>query len=282
MKQVHFSIQINAPKEKVWSTLLDDKTYREWTSIFNESSYAVGDWSEGSKVLFLSADGSGLSSRVFKHVPNEFISIQHLGTIANGVEDFDSEETKKWAGSLENYSVSERNGITELLIEMDQAEGYEAFFLETWPKALARVKALAEAKTAITVETTVQAPVEQVWKYWTAPEHITQWNHASDDWYCPRGVNDLRPGGKFSFTMAARDGSAEFDFAGVYDDIQPHKKIAYTLGDERKVEVVFSQDGSSVKVVETFDAENMHAHEMQRAGWQAILDNFKKYAEAHG
>jgi len=138
---------------------------------------------------------------------------------------------------------------------------------------------MSTSKTTITIEALINAPIEKVWECWTAPEHITQWNQASDDWHCPKGVNDLRPGGQFSFTMAARDGSVEFDFAGVYDEVKMHEKIAYTLGDERKVEVIFSKDGSSTKIVETFEAENTHSHEMQKAGWQAILDNFKRYTE---
>lgn len=145
MKQLNFSIQINAPKEKVWSTLLDDKTYRQWASAFSEGSYAVGDWSEGSKMLFLGTEGSGMTSRIARHIPNEYISILHLGMIANGVEDFDSEETKKWSGALENYSVQENNGATTLNIDMDSTEDFEAYFRETWPKALEKVKALSEA-----------------------------------------------------------------------------------------------------------------------------------------
>ena len=145
MKQLNFSIQISAPTDKVWSTLLDDKTYRQWTSVFHEGSYAMGDWSEGSKILFLGPEGSGMTSRIFRHVPNEFLSIQHLGTVSNGIEDFDSEETKKWAGALENYAVQEKNGVTTLNIETDTAEGFEAYFQETWPKALEKVKALSEA-----------------------------------------------------------------------------------------------------------------------------------------
>jgi len=145
MKQLEFSIRINAPKTKVWSTLFDDPTYRQWTSAFGEGSHAVGDWSEGSKILFIGGDGQGgMSSMIAKHVPNEFISIQHLGMIANGVEDFDSPETKKWSGALENYTVTETGGITELRIEMDTIADYEAYFLETWPKALLKVKELAE------------------------------------------------------------------------------------------------------------------------------------------
>lgn len=145
MIQLNFSIQINAPKEKVWHTLFDDKTYRQWASAFSEGSYAVGDWKEGSKILFLGSNGSGMTSRVARHIPNEYISILHLGMIANGVEDFDSEETKKWSGALENYSVQENNGATTLNIDMDSTEDFETYFRETWPKALEKVKALSEA-----------------------------------------------------------------------------------------------------------------------------------------
>lgn len=147
MKQLRFSIEISAPKEKVWSVLLDDPTYRIWTSVFGEGSHAVGDWQEGSKMLFVGPDGTGgMSSRIFRHVPNAFLSIQHLGVIANGVEDFDSEATKQWSGALENYSLNERQGISELIIEIDVTEEFIGFFEETWPLALAQVKALSETK----------------------------------------------------------------------------------------------------------------------------------------
>lgn len=135
-------------------------------------------------------------------------------------------------------------------------------------------------KTTITVETTVNAPVEKVWQSWTRPEHITQWNNASDDWHTPRAENDLRVGGTFLARMEAKDGSFGFDFGGVYDDVQENRYIEYTLGDGRKVKVHFTSQGNSTKVVETFEAENTHSIEMQKGGWQAILDNFKKYTEA--
>lgn len=136
-------------------------------------------------------------------------------------------------------------------------------------------------KTSITVETTVNAPVEKVWNFWSAPEHIVQWCNASDDWHTPRADNDLRTGGKFSSRMEAKDGSFGFDFGGVYDDVQDHQLIEYTIADGRKVSIKFSGEGDGTKVVETFDAESTHPVEMQRAGWQAILDNFKKYTESN-
>ena len=136
-------------------------------------------------------------------------------------------------------------------------------------------------KPAITVKTTVDAPIEKVWKYWSSPEHITQWNNASDDWHTPRAENDLRTGGKFLARMEARDGSFGFDFGGVYDEVRENKYIAYTMGDGRKVEVTFSGNKNETNVEETFEAENENSIEMQKTGWQAILDNFKKYAETH-
>lgn len=136
-------------------------------------------------------------------------------------------------------------------------------------------------KTAITVETTVQAPVAKVWEYWNQPEHIKKWAFASDDWHVPASENDLRTGGKFSTTMAAKDGSFSFDFGGVYTQVKEHKLIEYTLGDERKVSILFSSIGEATKIVETFEAEDTHSVEMQQSGWQSILDNFKKYTEAN-
>jgi uncharacterized protein YndB with AHSA1/START domain len=136
-------------------------------------------------------------------------------------------------------------------------------------------------KTSITVKTTVDAPIEKVWKFWSSPEHITQWNNASDDWHTPHAENDLRTGGKFLARMEAKDGSFGFDFGGVYDDVRENKYIAYTMGDGRKVEVTFSGNGNETDIEETFEAENENSLEMQKTGWQAILDNFKKYTETH-
>lgn len=133
--------------------------------------------------------------------------------------------------------------------------------------------------TRVTVEVIVHADRALVWEGWTKPEHITQWNHASDDWECPQAANDLREGGRFSATMAAKDGSESFDFAGTYTAVEEGKRIAYTMGDGRTVEVTFEPVEGGVRVVETFDAETENPEEMQRAGWQAILDNFKAYAE---
>ena len=136
-------------------------------------------------------------------------------------------------------------------------------------------------KTKITVEAAVKAPVEKVWTFWTNPEHIMRWNNASDDWHSPRAENDLRAGGNFLVRMEAKDGSFGFDFGGVYDEVKTHELITYTMSDGRKVKVTFTDKGPETQVTETFDAENTNSIELQRDGWQAILNNFKKYVEAN-
>jgi uncharacterized protein YndB with AHSA1/START domain len=134
----------------------------------------------------------------------------------------------------------------------------------------------------ITVSSKVQASIEKVWNLLTDPKHIINWNNASDDWHTPSAENDLRPGGKFNYRMAARDGSMQFDFEGVYDEIKKHELISYTLGDGRKVSLFFQSDGNTTSVTEIFEPESTHSLEMQQAGWQSILDNFKKYVEGFG
>ncbi len=135
-------------------------------------------------------------------------------------------------------------------------------------------------ETKVTIEATVNAPIEKVWEAWINPEHITKWNFASDDWQCPWAKSDFREGGNFSARMEAKDGSMGFDFGGVYDVIRTNEFIEYTMGDGRKVQTTFSSDSGKTKVVETFDAENTFPVEFQKSGWQAILDNFKKYTES--
>lgn len=137
-----------------------------------------------------------------------------------------------------------------------------------------------QKNTRITVEAIINAPITKVWESWNKPEHITKWCAASEDWHAPKAENDLQTGGKFFTRMEAKDGSFGFDFGGVYDEVITNKKIAYTMEDGRGVQIWFEDNGSNTKVTETFDAENENPIEMQRAGWQSILDNFKKYTEA--
>lgn len=135
-------------------------------------------------------------------------------------------------------------------------------------------------KAPITVQASIAAPLQKVWDCWTEPEHITQWNQASEDWHCPKASNDPRTGGKFSSTMAAKDGSMSFDFEGVYDEVIPGELIRYTMADGRAVSISFEDNDGVTLVTEAFDPESMHSEELQRAGWQSIMDSFKRYVEA--
>lgn len=138
-----------------------------------------------------------------------------------------------------------------------------------------------KGKTKITVQAMVNAPIDKVWKFWTLPQHITKWNFASEEWCSPKAENDLRKGGKFNFRMEAKNGSMGFDFWGNYDTMQENQIIEYTLGDNRKVKIEFFTIQDKTEIIQTFEAEDSNPIEMQRNGWQSILNNFKKYAETN-
>ena len=137
-----------------------------------------------------------------------------------------------------------------------------------------------DEKKTITVQAVINAPVEEVWKLYTKPEHVTKWNNASNDWHTPRAENDLKVGGKFLYRMEAKDGSSGFDFDGTYEQVKTNELLVYLLSDGRKVEVTFTKDSDTgTKIATTFEAEDINPIEMQRDGWQAILNNFRKYVE---
>lgn len=148
MEKLNFTIDINATKEKVWNTMLEDKTYRAWTEAFAPGSHYIGDWSKGSKILFLgpgqNGEMGGMVSRIKENILHEFISIEHLGIVQDGKEDTTSEAVQAWAGAHENYSFSEKDSVTKLSVEMDSNEEYSEMFNGMWPKALQKLKELAE------------------------------------------------------------------------------------------------------------------------------------------
>jgi uncharacterized protein YndB with AHSA1/START domain len=135
-------------------------------------------------------------------------------------------------------------------------------------------------KTPITVKASINAPIEKVWKRFTNPDDIVKWNSASDDWHTPRAENDLRRGGHFTYRMEARDGSTGFDFDGIYEKVLVYREIDYKIGDGRKVRILFNPVKNKTEVIETFESEETNPIELQRQGWQAIMNNFKKYVES--
>ena len=133
----------------------------------------------------------------------------------------------------------------------------------------------------ITIYTLIQAPVDEVWSRWTEPVHIEQWNYAGDDWHCPKAMVDLRTGGRFTYTMAARDGSFQFEFGGVYESVDPLVRIDVCLDDGRRWITQFDSVPEGTSVTESFDPEQVNPEEMQRMGWQMILDRFRRYVLHH-
>jgi uncharacterized protein YndB with AHSA1/START domain len=204
----------------------------------------------------------------------------------------DEAENPQLPGSDWDLNFSEENGITkvdisiynesltrmEMLIEMGFIGGMTAT-LESLGELLETLK--PTEKTVISIETSINVAESRVWELYTSPEHILQWNTASDDWHTTAATNDLRVGGSFSSTMAAKDGSFSFDFAGIYNTVKKNQTIAYTLNDDRRVTITFTKKGETTVVLIDFEAETQNSVELQQAGWQAILDNFKKYAEAN-
>ena len=134
-------------------------------------------------------------------------------------------------------------------------------------------------KNKITIQALINAPIEKVWIYWNTPEHVIKWNNASADWHTPKAQNDLRKGGKFIYRMEAKDGSIGFDFSGIYEEVISNELISYIMEDGRKVKTIFTKMNNQTEIVTSFDPENENPLELQKTGWQSILDNFKKYAE---
>jgi len=146
MQKHVFESVIDASAEKVWNILWGKESYPKWTSVFAEGSGVETDWQEGSKALFTDGKGEGMVATIEKNIPNEYMSIKHLGVYKDGVEDTESEKVKEWAGAHENYTLKEMDGQTQLTVDMDIEEKYEPYFLKVWPEALEKVKALAEER----------------------------------------------------------------------------------------------------------------------------------------
>jgi uncharacterized protein YndB with AHSA1/START domain len=191
MEKREFKITINAPANRVWYVLWNDSTYRQWTNAFAQGSYAVSDWQEGSEISFLSPKGDGMYAVIEKKEEGKHIVFRHQGELKDGKKITPVE----WTGSTEAYTLQEQDRITTLTVSMDITDSFLEYFTGVWPKALQKVKELAESPEmkSVTVEVTVNAPIEAVWKCWTEPADIVHWNNASDDWHTPKAENDIRP-----------------------------------------------------------------------------------------
>lgn len=289
MKKINHSILIKASPQVIWEAIVDPIKYEAWTYVFTQGSYFEGTWNEGDSIRFLmiNAEGKpeGMLSEIAKADYPHFISIRHLGYILNGVVDTTSEAVQAWAPSYENYSLKAMDdNTTEFSISMDAEESYADDIEKAWLEALPLLKALSEEAQSkpihITLRSQTQADSKALWKAFTQPEHVMQWNFASEDWHCPKATNNLIEGGRFDYIMAAKDGSMSFDFWGTYTKIVPYESIEFQLGDDRTVSIDFIPSPQGVKVQETFMAEHANSYPLQRQGWQAILDRFVAYAES--
>lgn len=179
------------------------------------------------------------------------------------------------------FFLTENNGVTTLKVVNETVEAFESFFQSTMPNAMAKVKEIAERPTqTITVRAHINAPLQKVWDCFNLPEHIVNWNFASEDWHCPKSENELEVGKHFTATMASKNGEYSFDFGGTYTEVIPFKKINYSIdGDGRKVSVLFQEFDAKTLVTEIFEPESENSIELQRGGWQSILTNFKNYTE---
>lgn len=276
MKKISLNIDIAATAKKVWQVLWFMDTYKKWTSVFSEDSFYIGSWQEGTTIQFVNTTGNGMYAVIEKNIPNVLMTIKHQGEIKDGIQTI-----SEWAGAIEQYNLTEQNGITTLQVTMDTTDEMETYFSGTFPKALALIKQIAEQPIPITVQALLHVPVEKAWQYFTTPAHITQWNFAADSWQCPMATNNLSIGGNFDYRMEAKDGSFGFNFIGKHIAIQLHDHIISIMGDGRKLSVQFLNDENGCKVVQVFDAEEQNELALQQGGWQAILNNYKKYTETN-
>lgn len=276
MQKLHFTIELSAPKEKVWEALWEDSNYRIWSNTFCEGSYAETDnWKEGSKVLFLSPGGNGMVSEVAKNIPNELMLFKHLGEVKNGIEDTSSENVKAWAGAIENYALSEEDGKTILTVSLDSTEEFKDYFLATWPKALDNIKELVNIEPVI-IEKTLNAPVEKVW------QAITD-NSAMKKWYFDIAEFKPEPGFEFSFAGEGNDGEKYIHLCKITEMV-PLKKLTYSWrydGFEGISFVTFKlfADGGKTKLtlthrgLHTFPSATNGAFAQENfvAGWTQII-----------
>lgn len=286
MQKLHLEMDINSDINKVWNTVIGKTTYPIWAKAFDLNSDVEGEWKEGEKLHFVGGEKKefGMVSILEKVTEPTFISIRHIGQLKDGVEDLTSEEVKKWSGMHENYTLVDKGGITTFHLDMDIDEEYYEMMKNMWVIAIGRLKLLCEKGEilAINIQADVKADIEKVWDMWTSPMHITKWAFADPSWEAPSAVNNLEVHGRFSTRMQERANPQNgFEFGGVYAAVEKPNIIKYFMDDGRFVDIVFTQNGEIVHISQTFDAEQMNSPELQRSGWQSILDNFKKYVEAN-
>ncbi len=282
MKRIHLEREFKSSPEHLWEMIVDPDHYRNWTTAFHEGSDFDGQWAKGHKIRFISEDEKGLQTGMLSMIEDctypSFISIKHIGLVMNGIEDYDSEETKRWTPAYENYTLR-ANGNGGCLFELDQdmAEEEVQGFTAMWEKGFDSMQNLIDTQTTlgrvITLREKSSLTPEEIWLKLVTPEKVMTWNFASEDWHCPKASNELKIGGEFHYEMASKDGEMSFDFWGTYTEIEPSKKLYFTLGDGRSVRIDLFEKPYGTLIEERFEAETANTLDLQRQGWQNILSN---------
>ena len=270
--QVHLSDFFAAPIAKVWQALTDPMQMRQWYfPQMEDFRPKEGFWTH----FTVSHGGRDFVHRwqVTKALEPEILAYQwrYDGYPGKSLLEF---KLAPEAGGTRVDLV--HSGLISFQPE-DHPELSSDNFTQGWKNFM---HALQNFLSMITIQTTASVKPARAWKLWTEPGHIVNWNFATPEWHCPGAKNDLREGGKFSYGMAARDGSLSFDFEGTYTRIEPHSLIEYDIADGRKVSILLEEFEGGTRITESFEPEQTHPQDMQREGWQSILDNFKRYAES--
>lgn len=271
--------------ELLWELVVDPDQYRFWAEAFSEGSEGTsfeGDWTKGSNIRFVAEDENGIESGMLSEIVESqwpaFISIKHVGVVMNGVDDYDSPLARQWSPAFENYRlIPKEDGTCIFAVEQDLPEGQAEAFKASWEKAFdrmaMRLETSADVGKVITLREKSHHRPEVIWERLVTPEKVMAWNYASDDWHCPNANNNLEIGGEFHYEMAAKDGSASFDFWGTYTEIETAKRLSFVLGDGRKVRIDIFEKPDGCLIEERFEAEQENNLHLQRQGWHNILKN---------
>ncbi len=272
----NLEIEINASIEKVWLALTNANEFHKWMKRVTVAT----DWKQGSEIIYTCYDETG---KVMQWEGMEMIWQGSIKTIRLHKELTCIYPSQSTGLIEESYLLEKLDGNKTKLLQIQivttqaVADGYKDGTLHSLQLLKNHLESMS---TKIKVSTTVNAPIAKVWACYTQPEHITNWNFASDDWLCPRAENDLRVGGKYSARMEAKDGSFGFDFEAIYTKVEMPQELTYTMADGRIATTSFETIEHQTLVSTTFDPENENPAEMQQQGWQMILNNFKKYTES--
>lgn len=291
MKTIKKTITIRAPKETVWNTMLEDKTYRIWTTLFDEGSYAETDWQLGSKAIFTNGNGSGIIGKITEHKLYEKIVIEYTGLYANSQEDYTCDEAKSIQGSHESYEFSEKDGYTQLDVYADTSSMFSEEFLNIWDLALIKLKLLAEQELIFTHS--LSATPEQVYKAWTEPNQLSKW-------FCPPGFEvtlcEVVPesGGYFRVHMKAPDGTIS-PTRGDYVELRPGRSIIYndSWDDDRENNtpvlsmITFEPDptGTKLSAYSAFESDAQRDEILSsgiKDGWMMFMDNLSQFLSTQG